>query len=170
MHGKTHILLSEHYTIKPSGTPGEFLWNGKPVDLVQPSNPVDFGSYADELTWILAVQGVTGSPTAWSLGAKFQYCQPNTSGYQYTNSRWFDLQAENVATNVVEGVGFYGGPNSAPVGGAFGVVAKFGDTVPVTVQRTIRNFGLRCRVALDLSISGGTDPGIKVSLTAMAKG
>lgn len=164
MTAKAHILLAEgaNSPFKPSGTPHA---------LFQPPHPMEFGAYADEVTWILSVAGVTGAPTAWSLGAKFQYCLPHTTGNQYRNPVWFDLQPENVETNIIEGVGWYGGANAPPVDGGYGIIASNADfTGRVTVQRTIKHTGLLHRVRFDLSMTGGTDPGALVTLVAIPKG
>lgn len=162
--GKTHNLVSSgvgtHY-LKPTGTP---------VPLIQPPNPMDFGSYADELTWQIRVASVVGAPTAWSLGAKFQVCTPNTSGNQYQFPEWFDLDELQVQHCIVEGVGWYAAGNTPPTGGAFGTIATQAAALPLRAQRTIRNFGLRCRVALDLQMTGGTDPGLRVDINVHAKG
>lgn len=163
MIGKAHILVA-------SGATHLLTTSGVPIPNAQPANVMDFGAYADELTWILGVDAVSGAPTAWSLGVKFQYCLPHTTSWQYENPRWFDLQAENVATNIVEGVGWYSGTHTKPVDGGFGTVADQTDTLPITVQRTVRAFGLRCRVVFDPQFTGGTNPGLKVNLVVVPKG
>lgn len=78
------------------------------VELIQPPNRIDW-DWADEVSFILDVQSVQGSPAAWSLGAKFQFCMPDTTGAGYTAERWFDLQPEQIAKCIVEGVDWYGG-------------------------------------------------------------
>lgn len=162
--GKTHNLVSSgsaaHY-LKPGGVP---------IPLVQPPNPMDFGSYADELTWQIRVASVVGDPTAYSFRAKFQMCMPNTTGYQYEAPVWYDLGAPQVAKYIVEGEGWYSDGNEPPTGGNFGLIASEPTPLPVGVQRTIRHFGLRCRLLLDLQMTGGTDPGLRVDINVHAKG
>lgn len=139
------------------------------VEQNQPANQIDWG-WADEVTFIVDVQSVQGVPTDWSLTGKFQFCMPDTTGAGYSAERWFDLQAEQVSKCIVEGVGWYGGASAAPVGAAVGTIAKLGDTLPLTVQRTIRNFGLRTRILLVPTFTGGTTPTVTCSVMAVAKG
>lgn len=140
-----------------------------PVPLEQPDNLVDW-SRIQTVTFTLGVEGTTGAPTAWSLRAKLRFLQPHTDGIQYVNPRFFDLSAENVQHNIVEQVGFHGAGKTPPTAGGFGVVAESGDTFPVTVQRTVQHFGSMVQVVLDPQFTGGTNPGLKVSLTAVLKG
>lgn len=162
--GKTHNLVSSglsSYYLKPSGVP---------VPLVQPPNPMDFGSYADELTWQIRVASVVGAPTAFTFRAKFQVCTPNTSGYQYEFPVWNDLEAKQVERCIIEGESWYSGGNPVPTAGNFGIIATETTPLPMRAQRTIRYFGLRCRVLLDLTMTGGTDPGLRVDINVHAKG
>lgn len=77
------------------------------VELEQPPNRIDW-DWADEVSFILDVQSVQGAPTAWSLGAKFQFCMPDTTGAGYSAERWFDLQDVQIEKCIVEGVDWYG--------------------------------------------------------------
>lgn len=164
LFGKTHNLVSSSpgsYYLKPGGVP---------IPLVQPPNPMDFGSYADALTWQVRIASVVGAPTSWSLRAKFQVCVPNTSGYQYEFPVWHDLDATQAARCIVEGVGWHTDGNPPPEGGKFGLIASETTPLPVMVQRTIRHFGLRCRLLFDLPMVGGTDPGLRIDVNVTAKG
>lgn len=128
----------------------------------------------DEITFVISIGTIYGSPSAWSVGAKFQLLQPHTTLYQFQQPRWFDLQAEQVENCVVEKCGFYGGAHNAPLDGDFGVIGDNTDTAPtdaapIVVQRTIRNFGALARVKLNLSHTGGTNPRAAISITAIPK-
>lgn len=162
-HGKTHVLISSGSGLVQAATVKGI------VPLTAPASRVEFGRY-DELTWIIGVEAVEGAPTAWSLGAKFQYRLDNTGGFIYSQPRWFDLAAENITSDVVEGVGWHGAGITAPTGGAFGVVADNSSTLPATVKRTLRNFPLGVRIVLDPQFTGGTNPGLRVNVTVAAKG
>lgn len=156
-YSKTQILISSSTTdnhgqgpIRPAGAKGQ-------ISLLQPGHPMDF-SWAETLTWVLGVEGVTGSPTEWSLGVRFQYCLDNMDGYQYTKSRWYDLADENIVSDIAEGVGWHGPGLTAPI------VADETSQLPATVKRTVRNHPRRVRVVLDPQFVGGTDPGLYINL------
>lgn len=162
---RTHVLISEEFAsgIRPGGT----------TPLVQPPNRVDWASMYDELTWTLSVSGTNGSPTAWELKARFQYRQMHAgTTYRFQTPRWFDLADEQIASHVVEGVGWYGPGQADPVGGAAGVIANQTTdlSTPLVVTRTLRHFPEGVRMVLDLSITGGTDPKVKVGLEVTGKG
>lgn len=168
MSGQYHPLISRGYNgaspsaLKPVGSAGQYIYPTQPIV------PVDLGSNSSEVTFTIGCFGATGSPTAWSLGAKFQFCLPHDDSFQYSKEIWFDLDEANVAGCIVEKAGFNGPGKTAPLNGGFGVIAdqSSGATVnsPIIVQRTIKHFGLRVRVALDLQLTGGTDPGIRVDM------
>lgn len=157
---RQHILVSEGNDLKTTLSP---------VDVNQPPYPVDWTAYK-ELIWTLSVASVAGAPTAWSLGAKFQFAQPHSTGLRYQNPRWYDLQEENVFAHVLEGVGWYGGAHPQPIGGASGLVADQTDTLPITVSRTIVNHPAGVRMVLAPSFTGGTSPALHISLTVTGKG
>ncbi len=168
MSGQYHPLISRGWNgssgqaLRPAGSPNAFVYP------IQPINPVDLGANSSEVSFVIACFGPQGSPTTWSLGAKFQFCLPHDNSFQHSRELWFDLDAANVAGCIVEQCGFAGPGETAPTDGSFGVVARNGSgassSSPVIVQRTIRHFGLRVRVALDLQFTGGTDPGIFVDM------
>ena len=161
--GKTHVLISEYQAIKTDGSDAL---------LIAPSNLVDFGAYASQVTFIISIARVSGDPSAWSLGARFEYGMASTDGWIYSQPRWFTLQPENIATNVVEGVGWGRGPHQPPTDGGFGIIADQSDSLaePITVQRTVRHFGQRVRLRLDPKFTGGTDPAIHATVLAIAGG
>lgn len=131
-------------------------------------------SIFDEITFVISIGTIYGSPTTWSVGAKFQLLQPHTTLYQFQQPRWFDLQPEQINRIVVEQCGFYGGTHDAPLDGGFGVIADNTDTAPtdsaqIIVQRTIKNFGALARVQLNLAHTGGINPRAAISVTAIPK-
>jgi hypothetical protein len=154
----------------PSDAAGFVMGSDSPIPRFQPTNQMEPGTEFDVVTFMVAVMSVAGTPTTWSLGCKFQYCIPHTANSFKTYPVWFDLQPENVTTNVVEGVGWYGAAHTKPVGGASGIIAGSGDTLPIVVQRSIRYFGLRVRLMFDPQTTGGTNPAIKTSIWMHGKG
>jgi hypothetical protein len=131
-------------------------------------------AWADEITYVISVGPPFGTPTNWSVSAKLQFLQPNTVHYQFVQPRWFDLQPEQIENCVVEKCGFYGGSHTAPLDGSFGLIADDTDTLPtvaapITVQRTVKNFGFLARVQFALTHTGGTSPIAGISLTAIPK-
>lgn len=162
-YSKSHVLLAEDVM-------GLKADSDSPTPRFFPPNQMDF-PHARELTFVLSVAGVSGSPSAWSLNAKFQFCQINTTGSYMTAPRWFDLQTEQVSKLVAEGVGWYGGAHTTPVGGAFGLVADNTDTLPLTVSRTlIGGFGMRVRLLTSPAFTGGTNPRLRLGVTLIEKG
>lgn len=159
MSGKTHILISPGQgLLKPSGNP---------IDLVQPSNRLEFGAYGDEVTWLLRVVSVSGAPTAWSLGARFEYCIEHTGATkQYTAPVWVPYAAIDLAADCREGVGPFGAGQVPGAEGDYGVIATEASTLPVAVKRTMQCSTLRHRMAFSLSMTGGTNPGLSVELLA----
>lgn len=156
-YSKTHILVSSSTLdtggrgpVKPASAKG-------PVSLAQPSHPMDFG-WAETLVWVIGIEAVTGGPSTWSLGVKFQYCLENMDGHQYTNTRWYDLGEENITADVIEGVGWHGPNLPVPL------VANESTPLPATIKRTMRNHPRRVRVLLDPQFAGGVDPGLYVNL------
>jgi hypothetical protein len=68
----------------------------------------------------------------------------------------------------------YAGTHDAPLDGSFGIIADNTDTTPnsvtpITVQRTVKNFGHSARIVLNLAHTGGTSPRVGVSITAITK-
>ncbi|WP_156448392.1 hypothetical protein [Mycobacterium sp. NAZ190054] len=76
----------------------------------QPECWVDFSeASANGLTWTLDVHGVKGSMDSFKLMAKFQLGVMNISGAGYSTFRWYDMQPEQIAKMIAEGVDWYGG-------------------------------------------------------------
>ena len=158
MDAKTHILISGDETVTATESDGGTL-------LTCPANQPEWGVTCDELLFEITVLAVNGSPSAWSLGVKFQRWVPTTKGMQYQYDSWVDLDAVALATDVKEGVGWYSGSH-ADGGTGYGTIADNNDTLPITVKRTIGNFGLCARVVLLPSFTGGTSPSLSLSVNA----
>jgi len=157
--GKTHILVS----------PGQGAVNtlATVIDNVQPSNRLEFGAYGDEVSWALRVEAVLGSPQSWSLGARFEYAvEQGGAGFQYLAAAWVSYSPEDLAANCREGIGWEGPGTSGADMDGFGIVASQISVLPVAMQRTVRCTTLRHRVRFRPSFSGGTNPGLLLSLTA----
>ncbi|VXB74719.1 hypothetical protein [Pseudoclavibacter sp. 8L] len=161
MAGKTHILISQ--------SQGILRPEGHPIHLVQPPNRVEFAAYGTEVSWLAEIAEVVGTPTAYEIKLKFQTCVETTTGFQYQRPRWVDLDEVSIKSDVVEGVGWHAAGKAAPVGGAAGVIASTGDTLPMVTRRTMRCRDLRHRVAFDLNFTGGTNPGIRLNLFATVR-
>lgn len=161
-YSKTHLLLG-------SDTVG-IAASDSPIPRFFPPNQMDF-PHAQFLTFTISVTGVSGAPTTWDLNAKFQLCQINTDGLHLSNPVWYDLQTEQVESIVTEGVGWYGGAHTPPVGGAYGLIADETDAFPLTVSRTLAlGFGMRARVLTNPVFTGGASPRILLSVTLTEKG
>lgn len=156
-YSKTHILVSSSTVDMDGQGPIRAASAKGQVSLAQPGHPMDFG-WAETLTWVLGVESVTGSPSAWSLSVVFQYCLDNMDGHQYTKNRWYDVAEENIVADIAEGVGWHGPGLAVPL------VANDTSPLPVTVKRTVRNHPRRVRVLLDPQFTGGTNPGLYINL------
>jgi hypothetical protein len=117
-------------------------------------------------------------PTTWKVGLKFQVLHTHTEGGMFQKRQWVDLGKYNVASAISEGVGFGNtsqGVTDAtllepPLDGGFGYIADQNTSLatPITVMRTIRDFGHGVRVMLDLPATGGTSPRANLSIVAYA--
>ncbi|MHA3024395.1 hypothetical protein ACXPWS_29500 [Mycobacterium sp. BMJ-28] len=162
-YSKTHILISSS-TLENAGQGPLRPASAKgPISLAQPGHPMDFG-WADTLTWVIGVESVVGAPSTWALGATFQYCLDNMSGYQYSTTRWYNLAEENIRADVAEGVDWHGPNLPAPL------VANETSILPVTVKRTLRNHPRRVRVLLDPQFTDGENPGLYVNVSVTPRG
>jgi hypothetical protein len=155
------------------GSAGLKFDDGGGYGLNFPTNKPDW-SWADEITFVLSLVAINGAPTTWSVGAKLQFLQPHTYNFQFQRPVWFDVQPEQIDNCVVEKCGFYAGAHTAPLDGSFGVIADNTDTAPsaaapITVQRTVKNFGQSARVVLNPTHTGGTSPRFGLSVTAILK-
>jgi hypothetical protein len=124
-------------------------------------------SWANSLTFILTVGGVSGSPTAGTLAVKFQLGNPHrgdgsggTATYPYSHPHLMDLETAQKTTLIIDGADW-----PSPV-------ASFSLAAPVTFKRTITNFGAMCNLQLDVSsLTGGTNPMFTgISLMLIQKG
>lgn len=167
MH-KVHILASEAQTIYNSTR-----W---PV-LALPANPMHFGAYARTVTFMIRVAAVTGQPATCRLRVKFQVGMPTTSGYQYQNPVWHDIDELAIAADVEGGTGWSAFGHTPPTDGGFGVLFDHTDlatrdpaNLGLFAKRTISNFGLQVRIVLDWEFSGGNTnppPGYKATIYAV---
>ncbi len=133
-------------------------------DLVIPESFVDFSEHSPRgLTWTVDIQSVSGTVTTWTLNTKFQVAAMDVAGNGFSAFRWIDLQTEQVTKKISEGVAWYGGANAAPI------VAIHSNTLPVTVQRTIRDFGTLCRLSFNFTNVTGASAGagLIVSISAV---
>lgn len=127
---------------------------------------MDF-SWAEEIVAIITVTAVNGSPTGGALRASFQLGQPHSGdglngtnpGFQYSDPTYVSLDTAQTTNLIAEGEDW---PNP---------ICSYNSSFPVTVQRTIRNFGSMVNLQLDTSsLSGGTNPTFTMSVTLIQKG
>ena len=152
MSGRIHTFAGSHVASDNILRAEEF---SSGISLYLPAARFDW-TFADEVKWLVSVESVVGSPTAWSLDIDFQYAIPNTRGGRMEEPRWFTLDAASITADIAEGVTF----------GQW----KNGDTLPRAQKRTIRNFGANMRILLKPSFTGGTDPGLRITVAAESKG
>lgn len=149
-YARTNIFLVSGDTtiVRPEAAKPE-------TSLVFPASRTDFG-WADEIKWVVSVESVTGAPTAWTLAVKFEYAVINHGGGRTEEASWFELDASNISTNIIEGAGF----------------ANFtqADTLPKAQKRSQVHFGQWARIRLVPTFTGGTNPGLRVNVIAELKG
>lgn len=146
------------------------------AELAQPANAPQWMLYCEAVTFIVAVTGVTGSPSAWSLGCKFQLIHPDAydtvNDYSLATEYWSDLTVAKLDM-IDEGVGWYGPNKTPPLGGAAGIIADQTDTIsttaPVIVSRTIRPGARQARIVFSPAFTGGTSPTITTQVVAIPK-
>lgn len=157
------ILLSG-ITLGPSSSLAAGISPGSGIVNLTPY--MDF-SWADELTFILTVTGVSGSPSGGSLTAAFQLGNPHTGdglngtngAYQYSDPAYTLLDTAQKATLIAEQEDW---PNP---------VCTYASSFPVTVQRTIKDFGAMVNLQLNAStLTGGTNPVFTISGVLIQKG
>lgn len=151
-----------------SGSPTGTVATGGAVSLqgvVRVLPYMDF-SWADELTFILTVLGTTGSPSGGTLTAGFLLGNPNTQdglngtgAYQYSDPAYSAMDAQQKWALIAEGEDW---PNP---------VAAYNSAFPVTVQRTVKNFGAMVDLVLSAStLAGGSSPAFTISGVLIQKG
>ena len=127
---------------------------------------MDF-SWADEITVILTVNAVNGSPTGGSLTGQFLLGNPSTgdglnstpSTIQYADPAYTALDTQQLWTLIAEGEDW---PNP---------IASYNMAAPVTVQRTIKDFGSMVDFVLSAStLTGGSSPTFTVSGVLIQRG
>jgi hypothetical protein len=157
------ILLSQA-SLGPSSSLAAGISPGSGIVNLTPY--MDF-SWADRITFILTVTAVSGSPSAGTLTAAFQLGNPHTGDagngtnplYQFSDPTYATLDTAQKATLIAEGEDW-----PSPV-------CSYNSSFPVTVQRTIQNFGAMVNLQLNAStLSGGTNPAFTVSGTLIQKG
>lgn len=95
-------IIVHNRSVNPAGT--------GTVANYQPEVPVDYSSgNAEGVRFFLAVLGTVGTATDWQLHCKFQFGKWDTTGQHYAGFMWHDLQSEQAANLILEGVDWYGG-------------------------------------------------------------
>lgn len=168
------MTTREHTLMVQADTFGNCLRpNGVETGLVspiQPPNLLYFGDDYEEITFTLTVGKWVGADIERSLGAKFQFLQSDSAlGNQYAKPLWYDLDETMIANDIVEGKGWSGPGFDAPLDGGFGTVADRTTTTPVTIKRTVRNFGRSVRVCFDRPAANTTSNGWSIGLTMIGK-
>lgn len=137
--------------------------------LIFPVNRLEFAAYGREVDWSINVRGVSGSPTSWSLKARFLDVQEHSYSPQFAYPEQRPFTLLQTGTDVVEGVG-WGKPGGTPEPNA-GVLATIADNTDdfsggktVYVRRTVRVRNLRHKLELSPTFVGGTDPKLVLSL------
>lgn len=111
----------------------------------QPTNFTHAGSWARRARFTVAVYAVEGAPTAWSLSAKAQdVIMHDGNLWRYQKRRWFDLPDHDLGTIADEATSL---------------------TSPKIVVHDVEAFGSDVRLNLVPSFTGGTSPGLRVSIT-----
>lgn len=100
IHRSSLLVHSETVNLAGAGTRAFY----------QPENLVDYSAGSESgVTFALDVHGVVGTADDWYLTAKFQLGIGDVAGAGWSQQRWFDLQPEQIAKLVAEGVDWYGG-------------------------------------------------------------
>lgn len=128
------------------------------AETVYPGYRLDLGDTAVEVTFIVDIQSLSGSPTTASLTAEVQAVMPHTTGNEFLTERVFSLSDGQAAALAAEGSDW-----PSPL-------CDQDTTYPATVQRTYRGFGKDLRLVLTPAFTGGTSPAFVISVVAHAKG
>jgi hypothetical protein len=95
-------MLMHDESIRPDGTGDRTYY--------QPENIVDYGPGSESgVTFQLDVHGTVGTADSWYLTTKFQLGMGDIAGSGWAQQRWRDLQPEQIAKLICEGVDWYGG-------------------------------------------------------------
>lgn len=100
MAGSRQTILVHHETVLYTGA-------GSGRAFFQPENIVDY-SCADSqgVTHQLDVHGITGSADSWDLVCRHKLGMWDTTGYGWSNPRWYYMDDDQIATLIVEGSEF----------------------------------------------------------------
>lgn len=80
------------------------------LSFAQPETLVDFSDGNDSgVRFHLDVHGTTGTFDSWKLRCKFQLGMFDVGGAGFSQIRWYDLQAEQIKSMILEGVDWYAG-------------------------------------------------------------
>lgn len=126
--------------------------------ITYPAHRLHLGDWANEVTFVVDIQSLSGAPSTASLTASIQAVMPHTTGNQYLNERVFALDATQLTNLTAEGEDW---PNP---------VCTQASSFPVTVQRTYIGFGKDLRLTLTPSFTGGSSPAFVLSVLAHGKG
>lgn len=86
------------------------------LSFAQPETLVDFSDGNDSgVRFHLDIQGTTGTFDSFKLRCKFQLGMFDVGGAGFSEIRWYDLQAEQVKSMVLEGVDWYAGDGISKV-------------------------------------------------------
>jgi hypothetical protein len=76
----------------------------------QPENLVDLSVLSERgAKFTLDVHGIHGTADSWYLTCKFQLAISDVAGSGLSQQHWYDLQKEQIAKLIMEGVDWYGG-------------------------------------------------------------
>lgn len=148
--------------------------DGNLVGNTFPQNYLEFGVDGSSVTWTMSIRGVTGSPDSWTLEARFLDVNENVSGPQFSVSENVPFSPLDTQ-NFVRGGVAWGKPN-VPVAnlgknaGEFAVVADNTDNISgsniARVSRTVEVFNTRHKLQIRPTFTGGTNPGLVMTLIA----
>lgn len=141
------VLIDESTVVRPRTA-------APPRRLVQPAAPVDWSTFS-AVKFAVSILSVAGSPTSWSMQPWLQYGVNYGTG-QMKLVRWFDAG------------------NADVVGGSFFPSMTAPGTWMVTVVNPPKlmriNFGEDPTDTRALKFTGGSNPGLVLSLIAYPKG
>jgi hypothetical protein len=140
-----HEILISRYNASPGAGQPSMKVTADPNDriaLAQPANFTHAGSWARRARFTIAVYGVLGAPTAWSLGVKFQGVMLHTGNtYRYQQRLWYDLATPAPEVIATEATSL---------------------TTPLVKTYDIATLGADIRAVFSPSFTGGTAPGLDI--------